>query len=88
VVADTGSSRLVAARRRSLEAKGAIGILGVAAFGVFLVAARAQAPGHHRRSPRPLAAPESFVRVVRQNLLEAGIIAPAEAPPDAQTAVS
>jgi hypothetical protein len=37
---------------------------------------------------RPLSIPQPLYQVVRRNLLQAGIIAPATAPPDATTSTS
>lgn len=82
------SSRLAPARRRARRAKLALGVAGAAVFTAAAFLARSHVAGHHRASARPLAAPPSFVKVVRQNLLEAGIVAPAQAPPVAETAVS
>jgi hypothetical protein len=80
--------RLRAARRRATVAKATLGGGGALAFGVALLFARATYAGHPKQLPRPLAAPTRFVRVVRRNLLQAGIVAPAQAPPDAATSVS
>jgi hypothetical protein len=44
--------------------------------------------GHSKRPLHALAAPAGFVRIVRRNLLQAGIVAPAQAPPGASTSVS
>lgn len=44
--------------------------------------------GHAKRPLRKLSAPSSFVRIVRRNALESGILAPAEAPPSAATSQS
>jgi hypothetical protein len=57
-------------------------------FGAGMALARVSYAGHSKRPLRPLAAPAGFVRIVRQNLLQAGIIAPAQAPPGASTSVS
>ena len=45
-------------------------------------------PSRHKQKLQPLGAPKHFTDVVRQNLLEAGIMAPAQAPPGAATALS
>jgi hypothetical protein len=60
----------------------------VLVFGAAMLFARASYAGHPKRPPRPLAAPPRFVHVVRENLLQAGIVAPAQAPPGAATSVS
>jgi hypothetical protein len=69
-------------------AKAALAALAALTFlgGIELV--RAQVPSHHKRKLEPLAAPKRFTDIVRRNLLEAGVMAPAEAPPGAETAVS
>jgi hypothetical protein len=43
---------------------------------------------HVKKPLRPLAAPPRYVEIVRRNLLEAGIVAPAQAPPGAATSSS
>ncbi len=50
--------------------------------------ARAQFPGHHKRGVTTLSPPASFVDVVQRDQLEAGILAPAEAPPGIGSAPS
>jgi hypothetical protein len=60
----------------------------VLVFGAAMLFARTSYAGHPKHPPRPLAAPPRFVKVVRENLLQAGIVAPAEAPADAATSVS
>jgi hypothetical protein len=83
-----GESRIEAARRRSAAAK--VGVAGVAilAFGAALGFSRLTYAGHTKKPLRPLAAPPKYVQIVRENLLEAGIVAPAQAPPGAATASS
>lgn len=84
----TTDSRLDAVRRRERLVK--IGV-GVAVPGVFLAAmglARATYAGHPKKPARPLAVPQSLYTVVRQNLLQGGVLAPAKAPPDATTSSS
>jgi hypothetical protein len=44
--------------------------------------------GHSRRQARPLAAPKRFQKAVRRDALDAGLLAPAQAPPRATTSVS
>jgi hypothetical protein len=82
------SARLAALARRAARAK-----VGIAAAGgiVFLAAAvlsRGSYASHAKHHARPLAAPSRFVGIVRQNLLQSGVVAPAQAPPEAQTSVS
>ncbi len=67
-----------------------VGIVGLAilGFGVALGFSRLSYGGHAKKPLQPLAAPPRYVQIVRQNLLEAGIVAPAQAPPGAETASS
>lgn len=83
-----GESRIRAAARRAEIAKAALGTGGALLFGAAMLFARVSYAGHPKRPPSPLAAPPHFVDVVRENLLQAGIVEPAEAPPDAETSVS
>jgi hypothetical protein len=76
------------ARRRATLAKRAlaasVALTFVGAFGLV----RAHVPSHQKRKLRALSAPKRFTAVVERDLLAAGIMAPAEAPPGAATAVS
>jgi len=76
------------ARRRARAAKVVIAAVGGVVFAATMGLARVSFAGHPKSPPRSLAAPPRFVQVVRENLLEAGVIAPAEAPADATTSVS
>jgi len=53
-----------------------------------MVLARVSYAGHPKKPARPLAAPPRFVKIVRENLLQAGMVAPTQAPPDANTSSS
>jgi hypothetical protein len=64
---------------------GAVAVLSVFASMAF---ARVTYAGHSKHPVRSLSIPEPLYRVVRQNLLQAGILAPAAAPPDAATSSS
>jgi hypothetical protein len=81
-------SRVAAVRRRTRLAKVAAGFALPAVFGGAIGLARATYAGHPKHPSRPLAVPKSFYLVIRQNLLQNGILAPAQAPPDAQTSSS
>jgi hypothetical protein len=81
-------SRLRAARRRARTAKLALATGGSLVFGLAMLFARGSYAGHPKRPTHPLSAPPRFVSVVRANLLQAGIVAPAEAPPEASTSGS
>lgn len=80
--------RTEAARRRIAAAK--FGVAGVAlvGFAAALGFARVSYPGHAKKPLRPLAAPPRYVEIVRRNLLQAGIVAPTQAPPGAATSTS
>src|SRR5579859_2746711 len=81
-------TRIAAAHRRVAAAK--IGVVSVAivGFGAALGLSRFSYAGHAKTPLQPLAAPPRYVRIVRQNLLQAGIVAPTQAPPGAATASS
>jgi hypothetical protein len=53
-----------------------------------MVFARHSYAGHPKQPATALAASPRFVGIVRRNLLQAGVVAPAQAPPGATTAVS
>jgi hypothetical protein len=50
--------------------------------------ARASYAGHPKHSAKNLSIPQPLYAVVRKNLLQAGILAPATAPPDATASTS
>jgi hypothetical protein len=81
-------SRLEPVRRRVRLARRILLGGGIVVFGATVALARAQFPGHHKRGVTTLSPPPSFVDVVRRNQLEAGILAPAEAPPGIGSAPS
>jgi hypothetical protein len=74
--------RVAAARSRALVTKRAIAVTATIGFGVLMVLARVTYAGHAKQSVRPLAIPPPLYDVVRRSLLQAGIVAPATAPPD------
>jgi len=80
--------RLRPARRRATLAKTALVGGSALVFGLAMAFARTAYPGHPKQPTTTLAAPPRFVRIVRRNLLQAGVVAPAQAPPDAATSVS
>ena len=82
------AEELTAARRRAGAAKGLFGVAAVLVFGAAAVFAKHSYPGHPKGPSAPLGAPRNFVEVVRQNLLQSGVVAPAQAPPGASTSVS
>jgi hypothetical protein len=83
-----GPARLEPVRRRARIAKIGIAVAGPLVFLGSMALARVSYAGHSKRPSRPLAVPKPFYSVVRQNLLQGGILAPAEAPADAQTSTS
>ena len=50
--------------------------------------ARVTYAGHSKHAIKTLAIPQPLYEVVRKNLLAAGVLAPATAPPDAATSTS
>jgi hypothetical protein len=87
-VQGAGEGRTVAARRRARFAKWWLALLAVAGFTAWMLLARMTYAGHPKHAVRPLAVPEPMYQVVRRNLLQSGILAPATAPPDATTSTS
>jgi hypothetical protein len=53
-----------------------------------MLLARVTYAGHPKHPVRALSIPQPLYQVVRRNLLQAGIIAPATPPPDATTSTS
>ena len=78
-------TRIGAARRRAAVAKIVLVGTGAAVFVVAAALARTAYPGHHKRAIKALTPPRGFVRVVRENQLESGILAPAQADPSVAT---
>lgn len=84
---DSGA-RLAAARRRAHVAKLGMGAAALACFGLGMTLVKANAAGHSRGPLRPLDAPRRFQNIVRQNALQGGLLAPAQAGPGAVTSQS
>lgn len=82
------ASRLIGPRRRAYAAKIGIGAAALVSVGVSMALARVTYAGHAKHPVRALSIPQPLYRVVRQNLLQAGILAPATAPPDVATSSS
>ena len=80
--------RLAVARHRGRLAKTALGAGAVAGFAIWMMLARVSYAGHAKHPVRALSIPQPLYQVVRRNLLQAGIVAPATAPPDATTSTS
>jgi hypothetical protein len=85
-VESAADTRLGPARQRAAVAKLALAATGATAFLVAAGLARVAYPGHHKRATKALSPPPRFVRVVRENQLQSGILAPAQADPSATTA--
>ena len=69
-------------------AKAVLAGSGIIAFGAVLALSRGSHASHTKHHPRALAAPSTFVEAVRSDLLRGGIVAPPEAPPQAETSTS
>lgn len=82
------SLRLAPVRRRVHTAKLGIGAVAVIGLGASMGLARVTYAGHSKHAVKTLSIPQPLYEVVRQNLLQAGILAPATAPPDAATSTS
>ena len=81
-------TRLGPARERARQAKLAIAVGGLAAFAAAIPLARLHYAGHSKHRARALDAPQGFRRTVKDDLLRAGILAPATASDEAVTALS
>ena len=79
-------TRIGAARQRALVAKVVLAGAGVLAFAASAALARVSYAGHHKKAATALSPPQSFVRIVRQDQLQAGILAPTQADPSVATA--
>jgi hypothetical protein len=82
------STRLEPARRRVRLARLAIAGGAAVLFGVSMALARVSFAGHARQGATPLAPPPRLLQVVRNDQLQAGILAPAEADPSVASAPS
>ena len=76
------------ARRRAAALKAALLAMAAVLFGSGMVFAKDAYAGHAKEPVSTLEAPPRFVKIVKRNLLEAGVLAPAQAPADAATSVS
>jgi hypothetical protein len=82
------ATRLEPARRRARLARMAIAGGAALLFGTSMALARVNFAGHHKQGVTPLAPPDRLLQVVRQNQLQAGLLAPAEAAPGIASAPS
>ena len=78
-------TRIGAARRRATIAKLVLGGVGALAFLAAAALARVAYPGHHKKPIRALSPPQRFVEIVRENQLDSGLLAPAQADPSVVT---
>jgi hypothetical protein len=93
-MAETGQSRIAAARMRAAAAKGAVGVGAVGAFVLFAALARASHASHQHlltaRTPA-LAPPSRLLDSLQNGLpnsLDSGQIAPAGGQPQVQSSTS
>ena len=84
----TQQSRIERARARARGAKAVIASATLLVFGVAFVGAKIHAPGHTQGKAKPLGAPKSFKRAVKQSIAQGGQIQPAIQPPPVSTATS
>jgi hypothetical protein len=82
------AEELARAERRARAGKALLAASGACLFAITMVFARHSYAGHAKQPATALGAPPQFVGIVRHNLLQAGVVAPAQAPPGAATAVS
>jgi len=81
-------SRRGAAVHRARIAKVAVTAAAALSAAAAMGLARITYAGHQKHVTPPLAIPQPLYAVVRQNLLQAGILAPATAPPSIATSSS
>lgn len=82
------AAELQSARYRANGAKAGLVSLGAVAFVIAMVFAQRSYSGHAKEPTTALEAPPRFVEIVKRDLLQAGVVGPAQAPPGAATAVS
>jgi hypothetical protein len=79
---------LRSAKRRAIIAKSGLVGAGAVVFVVGMSFAKQSYAGHAKESITTLQAPPKFVKIVKKNLLQAGMAGPAQAPAGAGTAAS
>jgi len=87
-VTERPTGRIDTAWRRARIAKKSVAVVGVVGFGTWMLLARVTYAGHAKHPVHSLTIPQPLYEVVRRNLLQAGIVAPATAPADATTSSS
>lgn len=76
-------------RSRIADAKRLVAFGCIAVFGAAFVLTKVSHPSHAKHRLQQLSAPDGFVKQLRDDAqLRGGVIAPAQAPPEAQTAAS
>jgi hypothetical protein len=75
-------------RNRAIAAKRFVALGCVVAFGAAFVLTRSSHPSHAKHPLERLNAPDAFVSQLRDDALRGGVVAPPQAPPQAETAVS
>ena len=80
------SSIVLSGRRRAGRAKATAAVLAAALFAGGLIVTRSSYASHMKQSARALAAPARFEQIVQHDTL--GVVAPAQAPAEAQTSTS
>ncbi|HEX4718427.1 MAG TPA: hypothetical protein VH300_07850 [Thermoleophilaceae bacterium] len=76
------------ARMRVAGAKRLVAVGCIAAFGAAFALTKVSHPSHAKHPLKRLSAPDAFLKQLRDNQLRGGVVAPAQAPPEAQTAGS
>ena len=82
------AEELARAERRARAGKALLAASGACLFAITMVFAQHSYAGHAKEPATALGAPPRFVKVVKEDLLQAGVVGPAQAPPDAATAAS
>ena len=76
------------AKRRAIAIKAAFTAVAAVVFGAGLVVTKNTFAGHPKEPSQALVTPPRYVRIVKKNLLQAGVVGPAQAPPGATSAAS
>jgi hypothetical protein len=87
-LSEGAGGRTAAAWRRARRAQVSLGALAVAVFLAGGLLARANVPGHARPAARPLGVPPRFLRAMRRDALQGGVVAPAASAPQTATSSS
>jgi hypothetical protein len=82
------AQELRSAKRRAIVVKTGLVGAGAVVFAVGMAFAKQSYAGHAKETITTLQAPPKFVKIVKKNLLQAGMAGPAQAPPGAGTAAS